>query len=173
MMKNSISAKAGKTFSGVFKVIVATAAIAFAGAAWGHTQKVGQQTWTYDLVVAGSDIVAKVQGVTPVTAEQLTIPSTLGSYPVRRMLSWSAVGLTALRNLLMPALVFLICRLIGLPEMYTQLAVIYSALPVASLTSTYVMQYDPDPEHHLIGAGFVFISTLLCAATLTLFLNLL
>ncbi len=99
--------------------------------------------------------------------------ATLGSYPVRRMLSWSAVGLTALRNLLMPALVFLICRLIGLPEMYTQLAVIYSALPVASLTSTYVMQYDPDPEHHLIGAGFVFVSTLLCAATLTLFLNLL
>ncbi len=99
--------------------------------------------------------------------------ATLGSYPVRRMLSWAAVGLTALRNLLMPALVFLICRLIGLPEMYTQLAVIYSALPVASLTSTYVMQYDPDPEHHLIGAGFVFVSTLLCAVTLTLFLNLL
>ena len=99
--------------------------------------------------------------------------ATLGSYPVRRMVSWPAAGLTVLRNLLMPALVFLVCRLIGLPEMYTQLAVIYSALPVASLTSTYVVQYDPDPEHHLIGAGFVFLSTLLCAATLTLFLNLL
>ncbi len=99
--------------------------------------------------------------------------ATLGSYPVKRMVSWTALALTVLRNLLMPALVFLGCRLCGLPEMYTQLAVIYSALPVASLTSTYVVQYDPDPEHHLIGAGFVFLSTLLCAATLTLFLNIL
>ena len=99
--------------------------------------------------------------------------ATLGSYPVKRMLSWSAVALAGLRNLLMPLLVLLVCRLCRLPEMYTQLAIIYSALPVASLTSTYVVQYDPDPEHHLIGAGFVFVSTLLCAATLTLFLNIL
>ena len=99
--------------------------------------------------------------------------ATLGSYPVKRMLSGASVALTVLRNLLMPLLILLLCRLIGLPVMYTQLAVIYSALPVASLTSTYVVQYDPDPEHHLIGAGFVFVSTLLSAATLTLFLNLL
>ena len=90
--------KVRQWFGGIMKSFFAIAAFALAGTAWGHTQKVGKQTWTYDLVVAGSDIVAKVQGVTPITAEQLTIPSTLGSYPVRIIASnafksqiWSGV----------------------------------------------------------------------------------
>ena len=40
-------------FGGIMKSFFAIAAFALAGTAWGHTQKVGQQTWTYDLVVAG------------------------------------------------------------------------------------------------------------------------
>jgi len=65
------------------KAFVAMVAFALTGAAWGHTQKIGTQTWTYDLVVDGGKIVAKVQGVTPATSDHLTIPSTLGSYDVK------------------------------------------------------------------------------------------
>ncbi|MBR4057835.1 MAG: AEC family transporter [Oscillospiraceae bacterium] len=99
--------------------------------------------------------------------------STLGCYSVKKMVTKSSVIMSLIRNFLMPLIVWLLCRGLRLPEMYTSLAVIYSALPVASLTSTYVLQYDPDPKAHLDGAGFVFVSTLLSAASLSIFALLL
>lgn len=99
--------------------------------------------------------------------------STLGCHPVRKMLTRSSILMSCIRNLLMPLIIFALCRLFALPELYTRLAVTYTALPVASLTSTYVLQYDPSPQAHLDGAGFVFVSTLLASVTLSLFLNLL
>ena len=65
-MKNCMKSVVGirQWFGGVMKSFVAIAALAFAGAAWGATQKIGTQTWTYDLVIeGGSTIVAKVASV--------------------------------------------------------------------------------------------------------------
>ena len=99
--------------------------------------------------------------------------STLGRYSVKKMITVSSLLMCAVRNFLIPLLILVLCRVLQLPEMYTTMAVLYASLPVASLTSTYVLQYDPDPKSHLDGAGFVFMSTLLAAVSLTLFANLL
>ena len=82
----STAPKIRQMFGGIMKSFVAIAAFAFTGAAWGapQTQKIGTQTWTYDLVIeGGSTIVAKVASVAPASESHLTIPSTLGGYSVR------------------------------------------------------------------------------------------
>lgn len=99
--------------------------------------------------------------------------STLGGFPVKKMITGSSVALSLLRNFFMPFLIYGLCLLLRLPELYTRLAVVYSALPVASLLGTYVLQYDPSPRSQQDGAGFVFVSTLLSAVSLTLFVSLL
>lgn len=99
--------------------------------------------------------------------------STLGCYSVKRMITGSSIAMGAIRNFLIPLVIFALCRLLHLPELYTMMMVLYSALPVASLTSTYVLRYDPDPKAQLDGAGFVFVSTLMAAVSMTLFVNLL
>ncbi len=40
-----------RRFCGALKAFVIGVAIALTGAAWGATQKIGTQTWTYDLVI--------------------------------------------------------------------------------------------------------------------------
>lgn len=99
--------------------------------------------------------------------------STLGGFPVKQMITPRSLTLSLLRNFFMPFLIFGLCRLFALPELLTRMAVVYSALPVASLLGTYVLQYDPSPEAHLDSAGFVFVSTLLSAVSLVLFVSLL
>ena len=42
-----------RRFCGALKAFAIGAAIALTGAAWGATQKIGTQTWTYDLVIEG------------------------------------------------------------------------------------------------------------------------
>lgn len=103
----------------------------------------------------------------------LVCGSTLGCYPVKQMITGRSIGMSCVRNILIPFVIFGLCTLLKLPEMYKQMAVIYASLPVASLTSTYVLQYDPDPRAHLDGSGFVFVSTLMASVSMTLFVSLL
>ena len=67
----------------IVKSFVAVAAMAFAGVAWGHTQKIGAYTWNYELYAEGGWISAEIRGVTPVKSATLEIPSELNGYPVR------------------------------------------------------------------------------------------
>ena len=70
-------------FGGIIKAFVAVVAMAFAGAAQAHTQKIGAYTWDYELYAEGSVISAEIRSVTPVKSVTLEIPSELGGYPVR------------------------------------------------------------------------------------------
>ena len=70
-------------FGGAIKMFVAMAAMALAGAAQAHTQKIGAYTWNYELYAEGSVISAEIRSVTPVNSVTLEIPSELGGYPVR------------------------------------------------------------------------------------------
>ena len=77
--------------------------------------------------------------------------------------------LPLVRTIVMPAIFILLTRvlsLFGIDELIGQMIVVYTALPIASLMATFVMQYDPDPEMQFEAAGNTMIATLLSTVTL-------
>lgn len=92
----------------------------------------------------------------------------LAKYPLRSLLhAFNAVG-TALRLLVMPAVMLGVCRLLGVSPALTIPVVMCTAFPVASLTLTYITRYEKETIAHSEGAGLVFLSTLLSVATIPL-----
>ncbi len=93
---------------------------------------------------------------------------TLGKYEFRRLLRPRYLVLPLVRNLVLPGLTWLCLRPLGLPPLLAAVVVIYTALPVSSLTAAFTIQYDPHPEARFESAGAVLISTLLSAVTIPL-----
>ena len=92
----------------------------------------------------------------------------LGKYPIRRLLKPRYFRVPLVRNLLIPALVLAVCLLVGLEKELTQMVVIFSALPVASLLAAFTIQYDPDEETQFEAAAAVLLSTVFSAVTIPL-----
>ncbi len=96
---------------------------------------------------------------------------TLGKYEFRKILAPHFFRIPLLRCIVMPAIFFLLTRPLlaaGLDPLICKIAVIYSALPIPSLTTVYVLKYDPDPNDQLEAVGASVLSVLLSAATLPL-----
>ena len=73
----------------------------------------------------------------------------------------------AVRLMAMPAAVLGLCLLLKIPTNAARCAVVYCALPVASMIPTYVVRYMPDEtESQVSGSLLVLISTLLCVVTI-------
>ena len=93
----------------------------------------------------------------------------LGKYAFRDILKPHFFRIPVLRCVMMPAVFFLITRLfllLGADPLICKIAVIYSALPIPSLTTVYVLKYDPDPDDQLEAVGASVLSVVLSAATL-------
>lgn len=100
----------------------------------------------------------------------------LGKYDFKQLLKFRYFRLPIIRTILMPAIFFGISKILllfGIDEMLTQIVVIFTALPIASLTASFVMQYDKDPEVQFEAAGNVMIATLLSTITIPLWYFLL
>ncbi len=97
----------------------------------------------------------------------------LGRYDFRHLLNVRYLRLPLLRNLAMPALFFALSRVLPIDRELSNIIVIFSALPVASLLSAYTLQYDPDPQVQFESAGSVLSSTLFSAVTIPLWAQLL
>lgn len=84
---------------------------------------------------------------------------------------------SALRLVVIPAVVAGIFLLIGVDHMIIKTTVYYFAMPVASFLPTFCLRYNPDEvDGRLAGGYMVIISTLLCIVTVPLWalvLNLL
>ena len=73
----------------------------------------------------------------------------LGSYDLKKLLNFRYLRIPLLRTVAMPLIFLGISRLLllaGLDRVLCDMTVIYSALPCASLTAVYAVQYEPDPE---------------------------
>lgn len=92
---------------------------------------------------------------------------TLGGYELRTLRKPRYFLLPLIRCVLLPALFFGFAWLLGrfLDELLCAMVVVFTALPVASLTAAYTIEYDPDPAVRLEAAGAVFYSTLLSIIT--------
>lgn len=92
----------------------------------------------------------------------------LGKYELRKLLRPKYLWVPLVRNVLLPALMLGLALLVGLGRTLTQIAVIFSALPVASLLAAFTIQYDPDQDTRFEAAAAVLLSTLLGAVTIPL-----
>jgi len=92
----------------------------------------------------------------------------LGKYPFRKLLRPKYFWLPLVRNLLLPALVLGLSLLVGLDKEVAQVAVMFMALPVASLIAAFTIQYDPDEETQFEAAAAVLLSTVFAAVTIPL-----
>lgn len=92
----------------------------------------------------------------------------LGKYSFRRLLRPRYFWVPLVRNLLIPALILGLAVLIGLETELAQVAVMFTALPVASLIAAFTIQYDPDQETQFEAAAAVLLSTIFACVTIPL-----
>ena len=100
----------------------------------------------------------------------------VAEYDFKALMNLKYLRLPILRTVVMPALFFLLSRLLfmmGVDELLCRIFVVYTALPVASLLPVYSIKYDPDPDNHLDAAGACIISVLLSAVTIPIWYVLL
>ncbi|MBQ3103625.1 MAG: AEC family transporter [Oscillospiraceae bacterium] len=97
---------------------------------------------------------------------------TLGYYPLKKLLQPRYLRLTLVRNFFIPAIFYVLVRLVSLPYDLAQIVIICAALPVSTLMVAFCVQYDPDPEANFESAGSVFYSTLISIGTIPLWYNL-
>lgn len=92
----------------------------------------------------------------------------LAKYPAKALLRPSCFVASALRCLLMPALLLGVSFLLGLKPALAQPMVICAALPIASTLVAFTIRYDKNTDAHFESAGAVLCSTILSAATIPL-----
>ena len=86
----------------------------------------------------------------------------------------SVLLVTACRLLLIPALAAGLFRLVGVKPEIIKSTVYYFAMPVASLTPTFLLRYDPEAAEARTVAGYIVVaSTLFCVLTIPLWTILL
>jgi malonate transporter len=94
---------------------------------------------------------------------------TLARTPVGR--HWrAALVLVAVKNLVHPLLVFVLCRLLGVADLPTMVMVLAAALPIGANVFMFSQRYDVDQDLIATGAA---LSTVLAMFTLTFVLLLL
>lgn len=84
----------------------------------------------------------------------------LGKSDLRSLFRLRYFRLPLLRNIIMPAVTMGIVYFLPIDALVAKIAVIYAALPVASLLAAFTIQYDSDPEAQQESAGSVFLSLL-------------
>lgn len=87
----------------------------------------------------------------------------LSEMDVRQLLRKDVWGFTAVRLLVIPAIVLLGCRLFRGPYIVTATCTLLSGMPAASLTAVLAARYHGDSE---LGALLVTVSTILSAMTI-------
>ena len=81
----------------------------------------------------------------------------------------SVLIVTFCRLLVLPAIAVALFKLIGVKTDVLRTTVYYFAMPVASLTPTFLLRYDPDAVEARVAGGYMVVtSTLFCVLTIPL-----
>ena len=94
----------------------------------------------------------------------------LSEMDVRQLLRKDVWGFTAVRLLVIPAIVLLGCKLFRVPYIVTATCTLLSGMPAASLTAVLAARYHGDSE---LGALLVTVSTILYAMTIPIWFMIL
>ena len=80
------------------------------------------------------------------------------------------IVLSLVHLLVCPAAVLAVCTLCGFEPLITKLAVVYAAMPFGALLPTFAAKYCVDEHSVVYGSALVSLSTVLCIATLPLWI---
>ena len=95
----------------------------------------------------------------------LVLPASFWWFVLAAALSWAAFRYLRL----IPALAVLLFRLAGVKPEIIRSTMYYFAMPVASLTPTFLLRYDPEAAEARTVAGYIVVaSTLFCVLTIPL-----
>lgn len=97
----------------------------------------------------------------------------IGKFDMRRVFSLKAIGIMLIRNLLLPGLVFLFCRICSFSATITQVAVMCAALPVGTLLATFASKYDGCEQSRYESVGAVILSTMFSSITIPIWIGIL
>ena len=122
--------------------------------------------WVLGDVVSGLGSTSSVLGM-------LTCGLVLGKQPLKQLLRPRYVLVSALRLLLLPGFFFLLLSPIPLDDELRKVVVMCAALPIASLTASFTLRYNKNPDAQFDAAGSVLVSHLLCILTIPIWTTLL
>ncbi|MCI8991816.1 MAG: AEC family transporter [Eubacterium sp.] len=100
----------------------------------------------------------------------------IGRYDLKKLWNIRFLRLPLLRTVMMPVIFFGFTRILllaGIDSLLCNMIVIYTALPCASLTAVFALQYESDPEVQFEAAGSVFFATLLSTVTIPVWYQIL
>lgn len=95
----------------------------------------------------------------------LLVGVVLSDMDIRQVFRKDVWGFTVLRLLIIPGIVFVLCRLANVPYLITATCTLLSGMPAASLTAVLAARYRSDSE---LGALVVAVSTVASTATVPL-----
>ena len=118
------------------------------------------------MVVSGLGATSSVLGM-------ITCGLVLGKQPLGKLLRPRYLVVSVLRLLVMPGLFFLLLLPLPVSLEIREVVVICASLPVASLTASFTLRYNKNPEAQFDAAGAVLVSHLLCVLSIPLWTTLL
>lgn len=96
---------------------------------------------------------------------------TLAGAPLKESFSKpSLIYMSIARLLISPAVIMVVCYLIGFRSLFIELAVVYCAMPYGALLPTFSTRYCSDSRSSIYGSALVSVSTLLCVVTIPFWL---
>jgi len=116
-------------------------------------------------VVSGLGDTASVLGM-------LTCGMILGKQPLTKLLRPRYLTISFFRLLVFPAIFYLLLLPVPLSAELKAVVVICAALPVATMTASFTLRYNPNPEAQFDAAGAVLISHILSVLTIPIWANL-
>lgn len=96
---------------------------------------------------------------------------TLAGAPLKEAFSQPIlIAMSVARLLICPAAVLVVCVMCGFSTLFTELAVLYSAMPFGALLPTFATRYCTDERSVIYSSALVSLSTMLCIATIPMWL---
>lgn len=111
--------------------------------------------------------VMKPVGATCTPLGMLICGISLSKYSPKKLLRPYQLWVVALRNIVLPAACLAACLVLNLEDYMTKIAVIFTALPISTMTNMFTVRYNPDnTEAHFESAGVVLATTIASVATI-------
>jgi len=119
--------------------------------------------WSLPPVI--SNVVSGLGG-TASALGMVTCGMMLGKQPLRKLLRPRYLLISFLRLLVVPCIYLLLLTPLPFDPEIRQVIVMCASLPVASLTASFTLRYNKNPEAHFDAAGAVLVSHILCVLTI-------
>ncbi len=91
------------------------------------------------------ELITDISGCNTVLS-MIVIGMIVADIQLKEVLNWEILKFTVIRLLIIPALVYIPCRLLGMPELVTGVSVLLAGMPAGATTSIMALKYHSDEK---------------------------